>query len=87
MAVWGRKGHFLLITNLFNFLQIYIYVFKNINMIQISALLLSLLSLTVLILTKELNEKYKSQIKFIIPIDIILVSANCFIVPSQIKNM
>ncbi|XP_018427478.1 PREDICTED: anion exchange transporter [Nanorana parkeri] len=53
---------------------IYIYIFKNSNMIQISALLLSLLSLTVLILTKELNEKYKNQIKFIIPIDLILIT-------------
>ncbi|XP_073488039.1 anion exchange transporter isoform X1 [Aquarana catesbeiana] len=53
---------------------IYIYVFKNINMIQVSALLLSLLSLAVLILTKELNEKYKKQIKFVIPIDLILMS-------------
>ncbi|KAM5157492.1 anion exchange transporter [Mantella aurantiaca] len=53
---------------------IYIYIFKNIGMIQVSALLLSILSLTVLILTKELNEKYKNQIKFIIPIDLILMS-------------
>ncbi|XP_040210553.1 anion exchange transporter [Rana temporaria] len=53
---------------------IYMYVFKNVNMIQVSALLLSLLSLTVLILTKELNEKYKKQIKFVIPIDLILMS-------------
>ncbi|CAI9558029.1 unnamed protein product [Staurois parvus] len=53
---------------------IYIYIFKNINMIQISVLLLSLLSLTVLILTKELNEKYIKQIKFVIPIDLILMT-------------
>ncbi|XP_072267032.1 anion exchange transporter isoform X2 [Pyxicephalus adspersus] len=53
---------------------IYLYIFQNISMIKISALLLSLMSLTVLILTKELNEKYKSKIKFVLPIDLILMS-------------
>ncbi|XP_073406606.1 anion exchange transporter [Dendrobates tinctorius] len=52
---------------------IYIYVFKNIHLVNIGALLLSLLSLVVLILTKELNEKYKSKIRFVIPIDLALI--------------
>ncbi|KAM4027298.1 anion exchange transporter [Anomaloglossus baeobatrachus] len=52
---------------------IYIFVFKNIHLVNIAALFLSLLSLVVLILTKELNEKYKSKIQFVIPIDLALI--------------
>ncbi|XP_072007618.1 anion exchange transporter isoform X1 [Engystomops pustulosus] len=52
---------------------IYAYVFKNLNLVHIGALILSILSLIVLILTKELNEKFKSKIGFIIPIDLALI--------------
>ncbi|XP_075684182.1 anion exchange transporter [Rhinoderma darwinii] len=52
---------------------IYIYIFKNIKLVHIGALLLSILSLVVLILTKELNEKFKSKIRFVIPIDLTLI--------------
>ncbi|XP_066435122.1 anion exchange transporter isoform X2 [Eleutherodactylus coqui] len=61
---------------------IYSYVFKNISLIQFGVLLLSSLSLVVLILTKELNEKFKSKIGFVIPIDlalIILTSLACYL--------
>ncbi|XP_068093729.1 anion exchange transporter isoform X3 [Hyperolius riggenbachi] len=51
---------------------IYIYVFQNLYMIPIAVVLLSLMSLTVLILTKELNEKYRKVIGFVIPIDMAL---------------
>ncbi|XP_044150384.1 anion exchange transporter isoform X2 [Bufo gargarizans] len=53
--------------------HIYIYIFKNINLAHIGALLLSIVSLVVLILTKELNEKFKSKIRFVIPIDLALI--------------
>ncbi|XP_056378322.1 anion exchange transporter [Hyla sarda] len=53
--------------------NIYIYVFKNISQVHIGALIFSILSLVVLILTKELNEKFKSKIRFIIPIDLTLI--------------
>ncbi|XP_068093727.1 anion exchange transporter isoform X2 [Hyperolius riggenbachi] len=54
---------------------IYIYVFQNLYMIPIAVVLLSLMSLTVLILTKELNEKYRKVIGFVIPIDMALIVA------------
>ncbi|XP_075069876.1 anion exchange transporter isoform X2 [Mixophyes fleayi] len=54
---------------------IYIYIFKNINMVKIGALLLSILSLALLIMTKELNEKFKNKVKFVIPIDLTLIIA------------
>ncbi|KAM9308419.1 anion exchange transporter [Gastrophryne carolinensis] len=53
--------------------HVYVYIFKNINAIHVGSLLLSLLSIAILILTKELNEKYKNTIKIFIPIDIILI--------------
>ncbi|XP_068093730.1 anion exchange transporter isoform X4 [Hyperolius riggenbachi] len=61
---------------------IYIYVFQNLYMIPIAVVLLSLMSLTVLILTKELNEKYRKVIGFVIPIDMALVACliSCLLV-------
>ncbi|XP_063780161.1 anion exchange transporter [Pseudophryne corroboree] len=52
---------------------IYIYVFKHLNLVNIGALLLSILSLCVLIVTTELNEKFKNKIRFVIPIDLALI--------------
>uniref|UniRef100_K7F364 Solute carrier family 26 member 7 n=1 Tax=Pelodiscus sinensis TaxID=13735 RepID=K7F364_PELSI len=57
------------------FFYIYAYIFENINSVQLEALLLSLLSLVVLILVKELNEKFKRKIKVVLPIDLILIIA------------
>ncbi|XP_075776518.1 anion exchange transporter isoform X2 [Pelodiscus sinensis] len=56
-------------------IQIYAYIFENIKSVQLEALLLSLLSLVVLILVKELNEKFKRKIKVVLPIDLILIIA------------
>ncbi|KAM3927685.1 anion exchange transporter isoform 1-T1 [Leptodactylus fuscus] len=53
--------------------HIYIYVFKNISQAHVGAVLISIVLLVVLILTKELNEKYKSKIGFVIPIDLALI--------------
>ncbi|XP_069813472.1 anion exchange transporter isoform X2 [Dendropsophus ebraccatus] len=58
---------------------IYSYIFKNIRMVHIGALIFSILSLVVLILTKELNEKYKSKIRFVIPIDLALIISSSLI--------
>ncbi|KGL84633.1 Anion exchange transporter, partial [Tinamus guttatus] len=55
--------------------QIYAYVFENIRSVQLEALLLSLLSIVVLVLVKELNEKFKRNIKFVLPIDLVLIVA------------
>ncbi|XP_067392423.1 anion exchange transporter isoform X2 [Emydura macquarii macquarii] len=57
------------------FFYIYAYIFENIKLVQLEALLLSLLSTAVLILVKELNEKYKRKIKVVLPIDLILIIA------------
>ncbi|XP_074843057.1 anion exchange transporter isoform X1 [Carettochelys insculpta] len=57
------------------FFYIYAYIFENIKSVQLEALLLSLLSLVVLILVKELNEKFKRKIKIVLPIDLILIIA------------
>ncbi|XP_075776515.1 anion exchange transporter isoform X1 [Pelodiscus sinensis] len=57
------------------FFYIYAYIFENIKSVQLEALLLSLLSLVVLILVKELNEKFKRKIKVVLPIDLILIIA------------
>ncbi|KAH0617575.1 hypothetical protein JD844_015975 [Phrynosoma platyrhinos] len=54
--------------------QIYAYIFENIKTIQLEALLLSVLSITILVLVKELNEKFKRKIKMVLPIDLVLVS-------------
>lgn len=58
----------------FSFLQIYAYVFENIKSVQLEALLLSLLSIVVLVLVKELNEQFKRKIKVVLPVDLVLVS-------------
>uniref|UniRef100_A0A8C9MH85 Solute carrier family 26 member 7 n=1 Tax=Serinus canaria TaxID=9135 RepID=A0A8C9MH85_SERCA len=55
------------------FFHIYAYVFENIRSVQLEALLLSLLSIVVLVLVKELNEKFHRNIKVVLPIDLLLV--------------
>ncbi|KAM4705396.1 anion exchange transporter [Rhinophrynus dorsalis] len=55
--------------------NIYIYILKNITTVTVGSLLLSILSLAVLVLVKEMNEKFKNKIRFVIPIDIILIIA------------
>ncbi|XP_006020067.1 anion exchange transporter [Alligator sinensis] len=57
------------------FFYIYAYIFENIKSVQLEALLLSLLSIVVLVLIKELNEKFKRIIKVILPIDLVLIIA------------
>ncbi|XP_073186703.1 anion exchange transporter isoform X4 [Lepidochelys kempii] len=57
------------------FFYIYAYIFENIKSVQLEALLLSLVSLVVLVLVKELNEKFKRKIKVVLPIDLILIIA------------
>ncbi|KFQ62501.1 Anion exchange transporter, partial [Pelecanus crispus] len=54
---------------------IYAYIFENIRSIQLEALLLSLLSIVVLVLVKELNEKFQRNIKVVLPIDLVLIIA------------
>uniref|UniRef100_A0ACB8FF43 Uncharacterized protein n=1 Tax=Sphaerodactylus townsendi TaxID=933632 RepID=A0ACB8FF43_9SAUR len=53
--------------------RIYAYIFENIKSIQLEALLLSVLSIVLLVLVKELNEKYKGKIKVVLPIDLVLI--------------
>ncbi|KAJ8784788.1 hypothetical protein J1605_007761 [Eschrichtius robustus] len=55
---------------------IYAYVFENIKSVRLEALLLSLLSIVVLVLVKELNEQFKRKIKIVLPVDLVLVSMN-----------
>uniref|UniRef100_A0A8C3DFT9 Solute carrier family 26 member 7 n=1 Tax=Corvus moneduloides TaxID=1196302 RepID=A0A8C3DFT9_CORMO len=55
------------------FFHIYAYVFENIRSVQLEALLLSLLSIVVLVLVKELNEKFQRNIKVVLPIDLLLI--------------
>ncbi|XP_041569891.2 anion exchange transporter isoform X1 [Taeniopygia guttata] len=57
------------------FFHIYAYVFENIRSVQLEALLLSLLSIVVLVLVKELNEKFHRKIKVVVPIDLLLIIA------------
>uniref|UniRef100_A0A8C3Y270 Anion exchange transporter n=1 Tax=Catharus ustulatus TaxID=91951 RepID=A0A8C3Y270_CATUS len=57
------------------FFHIYAYVFENIRTVQLEALLLSLLSIVVLVLVKELNEKFQRNIKVVLPIDLLLIIA------------
>uniref|UniRef100_A0A8C9MHA4 Solute carrier family 26 member 7 n=1 Tax=Serinus canaria TaxID=9135 RepID=A0A8C9MHA4_SERCA len=61
------------------FFHIYAYVFENIRSVQLEALLLSLLSIVVLVLVKELNEKFHRNIKVVLPIDLLLVSTKLYI--------
>ncbi|KAF7246320.1 Anion exchange transporter [Varanus komodoensis] len=63
------------------FFYIYAYIFENIKSIQLEALLLSVLSIVILVVVKELNEKFKKKIKVVIPIDLVLIiatSAACY---------
>ncbi|XP_053107041.1 anion exchange transporter isoform X2 [Hemicordylus capensis] len=63
------------------FFYIYAYIFENIKSIQLEALLLSVLSIVILVLVKELNEKFKTKIKMVLPIDLVLIiatSAACY---------
>ncbi|XP_053840080.1 anion exchange transporter [Vidua macroura] len=57
------------------FFHIYAHVFENIRSVQLEALLLSLLSIVVLVLVKELNEKFHRNIKVVLPIDLLLIIA------------
>ncbi|XP_045254420.2 anion exchange transporter isoform X5 [Macaca fascicularis] len=56
------------------FFYIYAYVFENIKSVRLEALLLSLLSIVVLVLVKELNEQFKRKIKVVLPVDLVLVA-------------
>ncbi|XP_034867397.1 anion exchange transporter [Mirounga leonina] len=60
------------------FFYIYTYVFENIKFVRLEALLLSLLSIVVLVLVKELNEQFKSKIKVVLPVDLVLIIAASF---------
>lgn len=60
------------------FFYIYAYVFENIKSVQLEALLLSLLSIVVLVLVKELNEQFKTKIKVVLPVDLVLIIAASF---------
>ncbi|CAI9155551.1 unnamed protein product [Rangifer tarandus platyrhynchus] len=60
------------------FFYIYAYIFKNIKSVRLEALLLSLLSIVVLVLVKELNEQFKRKIKIVLPVDLVLIIAACF---------
>ncbi|KAB0389550.1 hypothetical protein E2I00_000406, partial [Balaenoptera physalus] len=57
---------------------IYAYVFENIKSVRLEALLLSLLSIVVLVLVKELNEQFKRKIKIVLPVDLVLIIAASF---------
>ncbi|XP_015417780.1 PREDICTED: anion exchange transporter [Myotis davidii] len=57
---------------------IYIYVFENIKSVRLETLLLSLLSIVVLVVVKELNEQFKRKIKAVLPVDLVLVIAASF---------
>ncbi|VTJ68093.1 Hypothetical predicted protein, partial [Marmota monax] len=59
-------------------IQIYAYVFENIKSVRLEALLLSLLSIVVLVLVKELNEQFKRKIKVVLPVDLVLIIAASF---------
>ncbi|XP_037658855.1 anion exchange transporter isoform X2 [Choloepus didactylus] len=60
------------------FFYIYAYVFENIKLVRLEALLLSLLSIVVLVLVKELNEQFKRKIKVVLPVDLVLIIAASF---------
>ncbi|KAK2528684.1 Slc26a7 [Columba livia] len=57
------------------FFHIYAYIFENIGSVQLETLLLSLLSIVVLVLVKELNEKFQRNIKVVLPVDLLLIIA------------
>ncbi|XP_005362384.1 anion exchange transporter isoform X2 [Microtus ochrogaster] len=60
------------------FFYIYAYVFENIKSVRLEALLLSLLSIVVLVLVKELNEQFKRKIRVVLPVDLVLIIAASF---------
>ncbi|XP_026351548.3 anion exchange transporter [Ursus arctos] len=60
------------------FFYTYAYVFGNIKSVRLEALLLSLLSIVVLILVKELNQQFKRKIKVVLPVDLVLIIAASF---------
>ncbi|XP_032724951.1 anion exchange transporter [Lontra canadensis] len=60
------------------FFYIYAYVFENIKSVRLEALLLSLLSIVVLVLVKELNEQFKRKIKVVLPVDLVWIIAASF---------
>ncbi|XP_047639580.1 anion exchange transporter isoform X3 [Phacochoerus africanus] len=60
------------------FFYIYAYVFENIKSVRLEALLLSLLSIVVLVLVKELNEQFKRKIKIVLPVDLVLIITASF---------
>ncbi|XP_032323625.1 anion exchange transporter isoform X1 [Camelus ferus] len=60
------------------FFYIYAHVFQNIKSVRLEALLLSLLSIVVLVLVKELNEQFKRKIKIVLPVDLVLIIAASF---------
>ncbi|KAM4865170.1 anion exchange transporter isoform 2-T2 [Thomomys bottae] len=60
------------------FFYIYAYVFENIKSVRLEALLLSLVSIVVLVVVKELNEQFKRKIKIVLPVDLVLIIAASF---------
>ncbi|KAM6456577.1 anion exchange transporter isoform 2-T4 [Liasis olivaceus] len=60
-------------------IQIYAYIFENIKSVQLEAMLLSVSSIAILVLVKELNQKFKKKIKMVLPIDLVLVIATSLI--------
>ncbi|CAH2285552.1 anion exchange transporter isoform X1, partial [Pelobates cultripes] len=65
---------------------IYHYIFSNISSVQVGALLWSLFSIVVLILVKECNEHFRSKIRMVIPIDLLLIIATslaCYFVDME----
>ncbi|XP_078543178.1 anion exchange transporter isoform X2 [Lissotriton helveticus] len=66
---------------------IYAYVFNNIQSVQLEALLLSVFGIILLLILKELNEKFKKIIKIILPVELIwmvAVSLACYL--ADMKN-
>lgn len=60
------------------FFYIYTYVFENIKSVRLEAPLLSLLSIVLLVMVKELNERFKRKIKVVLPVDLVLIIAASF---------
>ncbi|XP_066228569.1 anion exchange transporter [Saccopteryx leptura] len=63
----------------FQFFYTYTYVFKNIKSVRLEAVILSLLSIVILVLVKELNEQFKKKIKIVLPVDLVLIIAASFV--------
>ncbi|KAM8966847.1 anion exchange transporter [Pelodytes ibericus] len=58
---------------------IYNYILMNIRMVQIKVCLFSLLSIIILLLAKKGNEKCKSKIRMVLPIDLLLIITASFV--------